>query len=716
MLNYLYVYFIIELAMPIPLSPQNIDVLQARGISEDDIRQIQASNPPSDGSFHRIALSPPLSRQFKDSAPENQEFVRVDGKPFLIEAGLGKGGFGAVYQGINLETGEAVAIKFSNIPRDLGEDKSKIVEIERESLRRLGKLQAGASGPSTVMPEYNYAALTVMTLVQGQTLEQMLYHENDAGTMEKQHLDMLTKFFIGMEFIDSLHSDFHQNGILHRDIKPDNIFWNSETRKLSIIDYGENLHVQGPIPDNFDALHIPSSDLSNMLYAAPELADFKTRTFSAKSDNFAAGLVLAEVFSNFNVMAFKDALMAAGDSNVDAEAKTQKELSQALTAADADAVSRILFGAVVHNILQADPERRGTLLDASIAIKKCAIGFLKKSRATELEITESEKVKLLSHLSFSIMMNNAQLILENNRDFMQSHRGLHAALDHLVTTTRQRDLMDDNSENDMQLFTTLQILEKKAHDLSNRKNIAEKEALLSLVNSLKSEPKMLLLQTEQFIQQNTKLLVKLNLYDKIEMLKTRYAHVYEAGLLQDSKVLQVISNNIGAIQADLDQKGLSLPPQLSQIFAQMHASLKLPEAVVRKAENVTVASSSVMEPQQRPSIPSLSLESLSSTKAVSFAAPDIRRGEPNSGQDAPSKRETHEPPPSRRMSQRIERSDPSAEHAPHLSRRSSKATLPSFIKHASASTSSPVTTESTRTVRFPEEETKKDVPQKPILK
>ncbi|MGE4349460.1 MAG: protein kinase [Candidatus Berkiella sp.] len=702
--------------MPTPLSAKNIDILQAQGISEDDIHHIQASNPLTDGSFHRIALSTPLSRQFKDAEPENQEFVLVDGKPFLIAAGLGKGGFGAVYQGINLETGEAVAIKFSNIPRDLGEDKAQTVDIERESLRRLGKLQAGASGSSTVMPEYYYAALTIMTLVQGQTLEQMLYHENKDGAMEKQPLDMLTKFFIGMEFMDSLHSDFHQNGILHRDIKPDNIFWDPETRKLSIIDYGENLHVQGAIPDNFEALHIPSSDLSNMLYAAPELADFKTRTFSAKSDNFAAGLVLAEVFSNFNVMAFKDALMAAGDSNVDAEAKTQKELSQALTAADADAASRILFGAVVHNILQADPAKRGTLLDASIAIKKCTIGFLNKSTAAELGITETEKAKLLSHLRFSIAMNNAQLILENNRDFIQSHRGLSEALSHLVTTTRQRDLIGDNSANDRQLFVILQALEKKVNDLSDRKNVAEKEALLSLINELKSEPKMLLLQTEQFIQQNTKLLTKLNLHDKIEMLTIRYAHVYEAGLLQDSKVLQVISNNIGAIQADLDQKGLSLPPQLSQIFAQMHASLKLPEAVVRKAENVTVASSSVMEPQQRPSIPSLSLESLSSTKAVSFAAPDIRRGEPNSGQDAPSKRETHEPPPSRRMSQRIERSDPGAEHASHLSRRSSKATLPSFIRHARESTSTPITKENTETVRFPEDETKKDVPQKPILK
>ncbi|MCS5707531.1 protein kinase [Candidatus Berkiella cookevillensis] len=703
--------------MPIPLSPQNIGVLQAQGISEDDIRQIQASNPPADGSFYRIALSTPLSRQFKGSDPENQEFVLVNGKPFLIAAGLGKGGFGSVYQGISLETGEAVAIKFSNIPRALGEDKAKIVDIERESLRRLGKLQAGASGPSTVMPEYNYAALTVMTLVQGQTLEQMLYRENDAGTMEKQHLDMLTKFFIGMEFIDSLHSDFHQNGILHRDIKPDNIFWNSATRKLSIIDYGENLHVQGPIPDNFDALHIPSPDLSNMLYAAPELAAFATRAFSAKSDSFAAGLVLAEVFSDFNAMAFKDALITAGDSNIEAEEKTQEALRKALMAPGEDAVSKVLFAAVVNNILQADPNKRGTLLDASIAIKKCTIGFLNKSTAAELGITETEKAKLLSHLRFSIAMNNAQLILENNRDFIQSHRGLSEALNHLVTTTRQRDLMGDNSANDRQLFAILQTLEKKVNDLSDRKNVAEKEALLSLINDLKSEPKMLLLQTEQFMQQNTKFLTKLNLHDKIEMLTTRYAHVYEAGLLQDSKVLQVISNNIGAIQADLDQKGLSLPPQLSQIFAQMHASLKLPEAVVRKAEDVTVASSSVAEPQQqRPSMPSLSLEGLSSAKAVSFAAPEIRRGESPSSKaniaqdiDAPPKRAVHEPPPSRRMSQRIERSDPSAEHASSLSRRSSTTMFPSFIKHASDSTTS-----SPKTVQFQEEE-KKDAVQKPTL-
>lgn len=697
--------------MPIPLSAKHIAALQTQGVSQEAIAAIQASDPPTDGSFHRIALNTPLSRQFKDSPPENQEFVLVDGKPFLIAAGLGKGGFGAVYQGINLETGAEVAIKFSNIPRDLGEEKAEIVNTERESLQRLGKLHAAAVGPSTVAPTDNYAALTVMELVHGQTLENMLYHQNDAGTMDKQNLDMLTKFFIGMEFLDSLHTDFHQNGILHRDIKPDNVFWNATTRKLSIIDYGENLHVQGPVPDDFAALNIKRPELSNSLYGAPELDKMATRAFSAKSDNFAAGLVLAEVFSNFNAMAFKDDLMQQGEFTTSAEQATRQRLASALMAPGEDAVSKVLFAAVVNNMLQVDPNRRGTLLDASVAIKKCAIGFLNKTSTADLGISEGEKQKILTHLNLSVAMNATQSIIENNSDFMHSHKRLSETLHNLVTTTRQRDLAGDNAANDRALFTIIQRLEKEVHGLSDRRDVSERAALLSLVDNLKSEPKMLLLQAEQFMQENQKFLGKHNVQERVEMLTARYAQAYETGMLQNPKMLQVISNNIGMIQEELARTNTAISPDLSLIFDKMNASLKLPEAVVRRAEDVPTAvfsSSSTSssyaasssegtqppEPQSRQrafsAVPTLKLDGLDTApKTVEFAAPDIRRSDPDTSETS--------------MSQKAPSKSSSHEQSPHqLSRGRSRSMLPSFVRSQTSSSSEVTqpTTEITKSVRF----------------
>lgn len=82
----------------------------------------------------------------------------------------------------------------------------------------------------------------------------------------------------------------HSRGVSHRDIKPDNIMVNKETKKIKIIDFGiaKKMIVR---KQRVDMLTITGT----LFYRAPEM--FLGGGYNEKVDIWAAGITLYEVLN-----------------------------------------------------------------------------------------------------------------------------------------------------------------------------------------------------------------------------------------------------------------------------------------------------------------------------------------------------------------------------------------------------------------------------------
>ena len=114
-----------------------------------------------------------------------------------------------------------------------------------------------------------------MEYVDGKTLSQII-KSNDIPELS-QKLDILRQILSGLQYI-------HTKGLVHRDLKPDNIMVSNKNRNVKIIDFG--LAVSDAFPDNL--LKAGTSK-----YMSPEQKQ-NAKTADKLSDIYAFGIVMKE--------------------------------------------------------------------------------------------------------------------------------------------------------------------------------------------------------------------------------------------------------------------------------------------------------------------------------------------------------------------------------------------------------------------------------------
>lgn len=247
--------------------------------------------------------------------------------PYQIIRPLGRGGMGAVYEGIHIETGEPAAVKV--LLETIDEDPDVRVRFETE-IGALKMLRHPHIVRLNGFGEEDGSLYYVMELVNGQSLYQELKRKRSFTWQDVAK--------IGFEMCLALKHG-HDRGIIHRDIKPANVMLdNSGSLKLS--DYG--------IAHFFGGSRVTSSNsvIGTIEFMSPEQATASPIT--PRSDLYSLGAVL------YTLLCRRPPLLSKTLAEIIRKHKSEQPESVTRFRHD---VPMVLVN-VIHDLLEIKPENR----------------------------------------------------------------------------------------------------------------------------------------------------------------------------------------------------------------------------------------------------------------------------------------------------------------------------------------------------------------------
>ncbi|REK19525.1 MAG: serine/threonine protein kinase [Planctomycetota bacterium] len=247
--------------------------------------------------------------------------------PYRLGKKLGQGGMGAVYEGIDVDSGETAAVKVLSPSLAADEGFRVRFEAEIDSLKKLRH--------PNIVRLYGYGEQSgtlfyAMELVRGTSLEDEL--------RAARRFDWREVTAIAIKLCRAL-KHAHDHGVIHRDLKPANLLL-AETGEIKLSDFG--------IARLFGNTRTTSDGgvLGTAEYMAPEQAD--GRNVTDRCDQYSLGGVM------YTLLAGRPPFRA----------HTLVEMLQMQRYAEPEPVTRYApetpaeLARIIHQLLEKEPERR----------------------------------------------------------------------------------------------------------------------------------------------------------------------------------------------------------------------------------------------------------------------------------------------------------------------------------------------------------------------
>ncbi|MEB3959868.1 serine/threonine protein kinase, partial [Streptomyces kunmingensis] len=156
--------------------------------------------------------------------------VRVIGGRYRLEARIGRGGMGVVWQSTDTLLARQVAVKELAIDESLSDDEAS---QQRERMLREARAVAQLRHPNIIVVhdvvQHDGRPYIVMDLVSGGSLADRIARHGP--------VDALHAARIGLALLGALRVA-HAAGVLHRDLKPANVLLESGTARIVLTDFG----------------------------------------------------------------------------------------------------------------------------------------------------------------------------------------------------------------------------------------------------------------------------------------------------------------------------------------------------------------------------------------------------------------------------------------------------------------------------------------------
>lgn len=192
---------------------------------------------------------------------------------------LGEGAYGKVYECLNIETGEILAVKHVELSGDRQTVVREITSLKKEIMLLRGLKHKNIVKYITTQVNDDLKSVDIlMEYMPGGSVRQLInkFSKLHEKTVQKYTFQVLC----GLEYL-------HSQGIIHRDIKCANLLVDNEgTVKLS--DFGASTHPK-------DTLEINRSLKGSPYWIAPEVAARTGHSFAA--DIWSVGCVVIEMLS-----------------------------------------------------------------------------------------------------------------------------------------------------------------------------------------------------------------------------------------------------------------------------------------------------------------------------------------------------------------------------------------------------------------------------------
>lgn len=293
------------------------------------------------GKGYRFVATVTKQTEAREKSPEAPSLKSGSVGPGLIVSHyqvwekIASGGMGDVFRAEDLRLKRHVAIKFLS-------EKFTNDNVALERFLREARAASSLNHPNICtiyeVEEFDGRPVMVMELLEGETLKQRIRR---APVPINELLD------VGSHVADALEAA-HTNGIVHRDIKPGNIFITKKGH-VKVLDFGLAKLTAGhvvPTEDVENPLTRPGVLAGTTYYMSPE--QLRGGDLDGRSDIFSLGIVLYEMASGAKPFTGKN-LVAISDAILNTHPPAPTEVNPALPAG---------LDSIIQRAMEKDRKRR----------------------------------------------------------------------------------------------------------------------------------------------------------------------------------------------------------------------------------------------------------------------------------------------------------------------------------------------------------------------